>query len=123
MSIEYTSVVTWKIGGKERTFETPIIVTASGVFAKDVVRKRLDSYRHVTRWLIKDAKGNVLMSSEGEAKPAILNSENKEQEALALYNKLNNYAKVARELGIHPTTVRTWCKQARGKADGNSNNN
>ena len=44
-------------------------------------------------------------SSETLSKPDL------KQKARDLYEEYQNYAAVARELGLHPTTIRTWLKK------------
>lgn len=43
-------------------------------------------------------------------RPDELSISDKQKKAKELYEEYNNYAKVARELGVHPTTIRTWLK-------------
>lgn len=53
-----------------------------------------------TNWSLYDDETGQLLASKFP--------ETDEQKAIRLYSELQNYAAVARALGVHPTTARKW---------------
>jgi DNA invertase Pin-like site-specific DNA recombinase len=106
-----TLITTWKVKDKSSVLKVPVTITEGGMYSVERISKRMEDYNNVTNWKLVDSKGNTISSKRNESE--ILKDDDKEKKALALYEELGNYAKVARELGINPTTVRTWCKKAK----------
>jgi len=76
--------------------------TKKGYFAIDSQIKHLKSLKSLESWFIVDKKTNALLGNSGSAP--------RSQLAKVLYDRYKNYAKVARVLEVHPTTVRNWIK-------------
>jgi len=64
---------------------------------------------HHTRFCMYTGVWDILKKYESAEKVNI------KQVAADLYEEYQNYAAVARELDIHPTTVRTWLKSKKDK--------
>ena len=83
--------------------EYELVYYPKGLFSLDSQVNYLKSFKHLEDWTIVDAKDNSILASK--------NPIDKKDLAIELYKEHNNYAKVARILDVHPTTVRTWCKE------------
>jgi len=65
--------------------------------------KHLKGLSMTTNWfLYNDETGELLASKHPETPKS---------KAIRLYGELGNYAEVARQMDLHPTTIRTWCKE------------
>jgi len=62
--------------------------------------KHLKNLTMTTNWFLYDDITGELLASKFP--------ETKQQQAKRLYKQFNSYAKVAKELGVHPTTAKKW---------------
>lgn len=62
--------------------------------------RQQNRYNHVADWWIYDNDTGALLSSKFE--------ESNEVKAKRLYEETKNYAEVARQMEVHPTTIRKW---------------
>jgi len=72
----------------------------SGIFDLKSHILYLENLKSLVGWFVYDSKTNELLASK--------NPPTKQEQAKALYQEHNNYAKVAKMLNIHPTTARKW---------------
>jgi hypothetical protein len=76
---------------------------AQGMYCLKNQVARLEGYKFLTEWTITDLSTKKVLASSKPISP--------ETQALELYEVHKSYAKVARILGVHPTTARKWCNK------------
>ena len=101
-TVNLKRVVTWT-GGSTIEDTCSVFLNKSALFTFDRGIKRLKGFEMVSNWTLYDADTNEVLASKYPETP--------KQKALRLYEELGNYAEVARQMGLHPTTIRTWCKE------------
>jgi len=94
--------VTW-LGGTEIVDFVVYHKSKSAYINLESEIKHLKGLQMTTDWFLYDDESGELLASK---RPL-----DKKLEAKNLYKKLQSYTKVAKELGIHPTTARTWIIQ------------
>ena len=101
-SFDVKRVVEWT-GGKSITDTVKLYKSKAALFTLDREIKRLKGFEMTTNWSLYDEDSGELLASKFPETP--------KQKAMRLYKELGNYAEVARQMGLHPTTIRTWCKE------------
>ena len=101
-TVNLKRVVKWT-GGSTIEDTCSVFLSKSALFTLDREIKRLKGFEMVSDWTLYNADTNEVLASKY--------SETPKQKALRLYKELGNYAEVARQMELHPTTIRTWCKE------------
>ena len=100
-NIKLRRVIEW-MGGVTITDVHDVYLSKSALFTLDREIKGLKELTMTSNWWLYDDETNELLASK--------HPETTEEKAIRLYKEIGNYAEVARQLRVHPTTIRTWCK-------------
>jgi len=101
-TVNLRRVVKWT-GGSTIEDTCSVFLGKSALFTLDREIKRLKGFEMVSDWTLYNADTNEVLASKYPETP--------KQKALRLYKELGSYAQVARQMELHPTTIRTWCKE------------
>ena len=74
----------------------------------DMLKKQLNSIKNATDWTVYDGRERIAAKSVVATVAREESTELLKQACRELYAEHGNYAKVAKLIGKHPTTVRSW---------------